>query len=138
MGRASFSKKPKSLWHQKTDSPSPACHHHWLTASTSGLEQREQVKEGILATPITDGPPCGQGSTLCHPIFLESQPSLHFKINSTAGAPWWLNGLRIWCCHCCGSGGCYGGGSIPGPGTSACPSCSQKKKKLAMVLCPQC
>ena len=22
----------------------------------------------------------------------------------TAGVPWWPSGLRIWCCHCCGSG----------------------------------
>ena len=38
--------------------------------------------------------------------------------------PCWLSRLRIRCCHCCG------GGSIPGPGTSACYMSSQKKEKL--------
>ena len=28
------------------------------------------------------------------------------------GVPWWLSGLRIWHCPCCGAG------LIPGPGTS--------------------
>ena len=28
--------------------------------------------------------------------------------------PWWLRGLRIWHCHCCGLG-CCGAGSIPAP-----------------------
>ena len=36
---------------------------------------------------------------------------------------WWLSGLKIQCCHCCGSG------SILGLGTSECHGCSQKKKK---------
>ena len=26
--------------------------------------------------------------------------------------------LRIWCCYCCGSGHCYGTGSVPVLGTS--------------------
>ena len=30
------------------------------------------------------------------------------------GVPWWLSGLKIQWCHCCGSGPC------PGTGTSAC------------------
>ena len=37
-------------------------------------------------------------------------------------------GLRIWCCHCCGSGYSCGVGSIPGLGTSACPGRDRKKK----------
>ena len=36
--------------------------------------------------------------------------------NSHAGVPWWLSGLRIWCCHCCGYG----------PGISTCCGYSQK------------
>ena len=35
--------------------------------------------------------------------------------------PMWLSGLRIWCCHCSGSGHCFGAGPIPDLGTSACP-----------------
>ena len=33
----------------------------------------------------------------------------------------WLWGLRVWCCHCCGSGYSYGMDSIPGPGNSCMP-----------------
>ena len=36
---------------------------------------------------------------------------------------WFLGGSQIWCCHCCGMG------SIPGPGISASPRLSQKKKE---------
>ena len=43
------------------------------------------------------------------------------------GVPWWLSGPRIQHCHCCGSGHYYGTGSVPGPGTSACYGCGQKK-----------
>ena len=43
--------------------------------------------------------------------------------------PWWLSGLKIWCCHYCGCGYCCGMGSIPGLGTSACHRFSKKKKK---------
>ena len=39
------------------------------------------------------------------------------------GAPWWHSRLRIWYCHCSGSGHC------PGPGTSTCRRCSQNKTK---------
>lgn len=39
------------------------------------------------------------------------------------GVPRWLRGLRVRCCHYCGSG------SLPGPGTSACDGRGQKKKK---------
>ena len=36
------------------------------------------------------------------------------------GIPWWCSGLKIWCCHCCGSGHSSSAGLIPGPGTSLC------------------
>ena len=45
------------------------------------------------------------------------------------GVPWWLRGLRTWYCHCYGLDGYCGVDLIPGPGTSACCKCSQKKKK---------
>ena len=45
------------------------------------------------------------------------------------GVPWWLSGLRLWHCHCCGCGYCCDSGLIPGLGNSACCRYSQKKKK---------
>ena len=45
----------------------------------------------------------------------------HYK-KAGRGVPWWINGLRIWHCHCCGMS------SIPGRGNSACCGCDQKNK----------
>ena len=39
------------------------------------------------------------------------------------GVHWWLRGLRMWHCHCCGMG------SIPSPGNSICWRWGQKKKE---------
>ena len=39
------------------------------------------------------------------------------------GVPWWLSGLKICRCHCCGSG------PISGSRTSACHRCYQKRKE---------
>lgn len=39
---------------------------------------------------------------------------------------WWLNGLKIQCCHCGGSG------LIPGPGTA---DMVKKKKKALKLYC---
>ena len=48
------------------------------------------------------------------------------------GVPWWWGGLRIWCCHCCGSAYCSGGSSVPVLGTCTCCGCGQKiKLKIA-------
>lgn len=50
----------------------------------------------------------------------------HNKTNLPIGDPWQFSGLGIHNCHC------WGVGSIPGPGTSACCRCdqtNQKKKK---------
>ena len=46
----------------------------------------------------------------------------------------WFSGLRIWPCHCCGSG--YNGrtGSIPGLGTFICCGHSQNKNKHEDIL----
>ena len=49
--------------------------------------------------------------------------------NTTIGVPWWLSRLRIWHCHCYGSGCCCGTGSIPDPGSLVFLGHSQKKKK---------
>ena len=43
------------------------------------------------------------------------------------GALVWLSRLRIWCCHCTGSGCCWFG-LISGPGASACCGCGQNKE----------
>ena len=48
-----------------------------------------------------------------------------------SGVPWWLSALRIWHCHCYGSGHYCGSGSIPGPGI--CHRHSEKKKKKKRV-----
>ena len=42
---------------------------------------------------------------------------------------WWLSGLRIHCCHCCGLGCCYDAHSVPGLETSVCSGHSQKQKQ---------
>ena len=42
--------------------------------------------------------------------------------------PMWFSRLRIWHCHCSGSGCCCGVGSIPGPGIYACHTCDQKER----------
>ena len=43
--------------------------------------------------------------------------------------PWWLSGLRISCCHCCGLGCKCSKVLIPDPGTSVCWNCRKKKKR---------
>ncbi|WP_251884210.1 hypothetical protein, partial [Klebsiella pneumoniae] len=48
-----------------------------------------------------------------------------FKVD---GTPWWLSGVRIQPCHCCGSGYCHGTGSVPALGTSLCHRHSQNKQ----------
>ena len=44
-------------------------------------------------------------------------------VKKTKGVRLWHSGLRMQCCHCCGTS------SIPGSGTPACCRYSQKKKK---------
>ena len=48
--------------------------------------------------------------------------------NGLAEVAWWLSGLRIQCCQCCGSGHCCGVCSNPGPGTSSRHGYGQKKE----------
>ena len=50
------------------------------------------------------------------------------------GVPVWLSGLRIWCCHSCGSGCCYGLVSICSPETSTCYGTAKKKKKIEIQI----
>ena len=45
------------------------------------------------------------------------------------GVPWWCIGLRIWHCHCCGSGHCCHVGLLTGLGTYTWWESIQKKKK---------
>ena len=51
-----------------------------------------------------------------------------FKKKKIPGVSLWHSQLRIWHCHCSGSGHCCGMGLILGPGTSACHGCGQKGK----------
>ena len=58
-----------------------------------------------------------------------------FNQRKVSGVPLGHSRLRIWCCHCRGSGCCCGMGSIPGPGTSTCHGQGQKKnRKVSVVL----
>ena len=49
-----------------------------------------------------------------------------------AGVPLWRSGLRIWSCHCCGLGRCYGEGSVPSLGTSTYLGCSPQNVSSAI------
>ena len=49
----------------------------------------------------------------------------HWIVHLRMGVPLWYSGLRIRCCHCSGSGCCWGWGLIPGPGTSTCHGCAK-------------
>ena len=42
----------------------------------------------------------------------------------------WLRGLRIWHCHCSGSGCCCGAGLIPGQGPSTCRGGGQNNELI--------
>ena len=53
----------------------------------------------------------------------------HLSLTTIIRIPLWCSGLRIWCCHYSGLRHCCGTSSIPGPGTSTCHRCSQKKEK---------
>ena len=53
-------------------------------------------------------------------------------LKQSQGVPWWLSGLRLWCCHCCSSGYYCGVGLSPCPGTSACHGHGQKKPQSQM------
>ena len=61
----------------------------------------------------------------CRNIPDKDQEYLEYKYQ-TRGISWWPRGLRIQCCHRCGSGHCCGMGLIPDPGTSACLRRSKK------------
>ena len=51
-------------------------------------------------------------------------------IENICGVSWFFSRLKIRHCHCCDNGYSYGEGSIPGPGTSTCHRCGQKKEHL--------
>ena len=53
--------------------------------------------------------------------------------NIGIGVPWWLSRLRIWHCHCCGSGCCCGVGLIPDLGTFSCHRCSWNQKQNVSI-----
>ena len=47
-------------------------------------------------------------------------------VSTALGVPWWPSGLRIWSCHCSGSGHLGAVHSIPGPEASPCCGSSQE------------
>ena len=53
----------------------------------------------------------------CQSFHLDVSRILHIK-KWQLGVPWWPSRLRIWCCHCYGSGSCYGADYVPGPRNS--------------------
>ena len=53
--------------------------------------------------------------------------SLRHKTRLFDRVPWWLSGLRIQRCHCCGSGYSCGMGLIPGLRTFTCYGYSPRK-----------
>lgn len=84
------------------------------------LEKEEKVRlvEGLALERRSEG-----GWTW--KIFLTQRK----KIKAGKGVLWWLSGLRIRRCLCCGSGHCHDVGSIPGLGIFRCCKCSQKKNQ---------
>ena len=54
---------------------------------------------------------------------------LRIKGKGNLGVPWWLNGLRIWCCPCCGCGYCCGMGFHHWPGNSYMLQTQSKKER---------
>ena len=73
------------------------------------------------------GHSCGVGSTpgpatfTCHGC-IKKKKKYGFEVvskNLVPRLPYCLNRLKMWCCHCCGSGHSCGTVSIPGPGISA-------------------
>ena len=63
-------------------------------------------------------------------VFFALRSKKKKKEKKIVGVLLWISRLRIWCCHCCGSGGWCGAGSVPSPKTSACCGCSHKKGKV--------
>ena len=58
---------------------------------------------------------------------IQKQEVLNNKKKKTLlGVPWWLSGIRTWCCNCSSSGHPCGTGAITGPGTSTCFERGQK------------
>ena len=74
----------------------------------------------FISIPLFDSLYTSMGKTLLRHQF-------HRLENYTLGVPWWLSGLSLWYCHCCGSGHCSSVGLIPGPGTS---TCRERGKKI--------
>ena len=76
------------------------------------------------------------GISVCHRCGPEKQQQqlLCFKGHhqESEGVFFRCNQLKIRHCHCGASGRCCGGGSLPGPQTSACCGCSQTKKRKEM------
>ena len=71
--------------------------------------------------------------------FVTTEPQwelwLLFFFKQNLGVPWWLSGLRTWCCHCCSLGHCPGMGLISRLGISTCHGYGQKNLSLSHSFC---
>ena len=69
-------------------------------------------------------------TTICYKYYYIQLPYLaipllgiYLKESRESRVPWWLSRLKIWHCHCCGTG------SILGPGTLHAVGASKKKEE---------
>ena len=96
---------------------------HWL--SRIHLILLPASHNPVYVAPHTDMFP----NSVCRAKSHSKHSTSVWSLKIVLRVPWWLSGLRMQCCHCCGSGYCCGVGSIPGLGISACSGWGQKKKK---------
>ena len=68
------------------------------------------------------------------PTYPCTRLSFSHKTKCSAGIPRRHSRLRTRHCHCSGLGHCCGMSSIPGPGTSACHGCCQKRKRNEVLI----
>lgn len=79
--------------------------------------------------PIHMLPHCTLSPERCPVLFMLNEMCVNFStpdLNVPFRRSLMTQKLRIWRCHCCGSGRCGGMGSIPGPRTFVCCRCGRK------------
>lgn len=86
--------------------------HFWQLCGNAITKSRE-----ISITSFTTKPSCEHDNP--ETLILTSKQTV-WSTWTMSGVPLWLRRLRSWCCHC------WGVGSIPSPGTSACHRYGQK------------
>ena len=97
-------------------------HECWLN-SEQPLQPRAALSSGPLHLFVS--PPSVKDSISQHKVIwllVCSSPIYQ------SGIPWWLSGLRIWWCYCCGAGWISAW-----PGTSECCRHSEKRKESLSI-----